>query len=266
MFSKKKHSNPLEEDLQKLSQFGFQKMGDFTSEDVFITGYPKSGNTLLQHAVAHLVFGLKKDASKSLINSCVTEYYNNPWFFRHNPCHYFKSHELPNETFKKVIYIVRDGREAIRSFYYMLQNMNQKVSLENLYTSGGKSFVGTWSNHVSKWLENPHDADILFIKYEDLTKKKKEVLISLCKFLSIERTVEELQLVLEATSLENMKKMEQDFSWQRSKSHKTWKEHAQFVREGSVKGFVNDEQIKEEWVQKFEDLSKDMLQKFNYLS
>lgn len=266
MFGIKKQPNPSEADLQKLSQFGFQKMGEFTPEDVFIVGYPKSGNTLLQHMVAHLVFGLQKDASKSLINSCVTEYYNNPWFFRHNPRHFFKSHELPKKEFQKVIYIVRDGREAVRSYYYMLQNLNQKVSLENLYTSGGNSFVGTWADHVAAWLHNPFEASILWITYEDIMNDKKAVLKTISQFLSLERTESELQLVIEATSLENMKRMEKDYSWQRSKSFKTWKEDAQFVREGKTQGFIKDVQIKQEWITAFENKSETILKKFKYLS
>ncbi|MEZ4874062.1 MAG: sulfotransferase domain-containing protein [Flavobacteriaceae bacterium] len=265
MFGKKKHPHPLEQEIQKLAQFGFQKMGDFRAEDVFILGYPKSGNTLLQHVVAHLVFGLRKDASKSLINSCVTEFYNNPWFFRHNPQHFFKSHELPHPNFKKVIYIVRDGREAVRSYYYMLKNMNQKVSLENLYTSGGETFVGTWANHLETWLENPYNAQILWVRYEDLIQDKKQTLKAICQFLALERTEDELESVMEATSLANMKAMEQDFSWQRSKSHKTWKEDAQFVREGNTKGFESDTQMNQAWVSAFEGKSKAMLQKFMYL-
>ena len=105
----------------------------------------------------------------------------------------------------------------------------------------------------------------MWITYEDLTINKVAVLKSLCQFLSLVRNDSELEQVMEATSLENMKRMESDFSWQRSKSFKTWKEDAQFVREGKTRGFVKDEQIKEEWVVAFEKKSEAMLKKFNYL-
>jgi len=254
-----------ENEFKKLAQFGFQKMGNFTNDDVFIVGYPKSGNTLLQHIIAHLVFGLEKDAPKSLINSCVTEYYNNPWFFRHNQRHFFKSHELPKKEFKKVIYIVRDGRAAIRSYYYMLQNMGEKASLQKLYESGGKSFVGSWASHVEAWLENPFNADIHWLKYEDIIQNKEDVIKSICQYLEIERTSSQLKNVVEATSLANMKAMENDFSWQRSKSFKTWSNEGSFVREGKAKGFNKDETIKEEWIKSFEIVASAMLKEFKYL-
>ena len=222
-------SDKPQSELDALKQFGFEELGNFNAEDVFLIGYPKSGNTLLQHLMAHLVFGLRPDAPKSLINSCVTEYYNNPWFFRHNKQHYFKSHELPKPEFQKVIYIVRDGRSAIRSYYYMLQNMGQDVSLEQLYINGGETFVGTWSNHVLAWLENPHGANVLWIRYEDLLADKHKAIREICNFLELERSEAEIDQVMQATSLENMKEMESGYSWSRSKSFKTWKDSGKFV-------------------------------------
>lgn len=265
MFKSKKELAALEEGLSKLEQFGFQKFGAFNEEDIFIVGYPKSGNTLLQHLVAHLVFGLKADTSKSLINSCVTEHYNNPWFFRHDKRHFFKSHELPKPAYKNVIYITRDGREAIRSYYYMLNNLNKEVSLETLYDNGGDSFVGTWNNHLKQWTENPHGANILFVRYEDLLANKKMEIERICDFLSIERTTLEIEEVMDRTSLENMKEMEKGYSWQRSKSHKTWKESGSFVREGSAQGFKKDEMVTEASVNLFVNLSEEMLKEYQYI-
>lgn len=266
MFGKRKEKHiQSNESFEKLIQFGFQKMGDFTTEDVFLIGYPKSGNTLLLHMIAHLVYGLRSDAPKSLINSCITEYYNNPWFFRHNPRHFFKSHELPKPEYRKVINIVRDGREAIRSYFYMLQSMNEKASLEKLYTSGGKCFVGTWQQHVESWLENPFNASILYLRYEDIIQHKADALHKICDFLEIERNPTEIQNVIHATSLENMKQLESDYSWQRAKSFKTWNPEGKFVRQGNASGYLEDPMIHPKWIQLFEEQSKQTLQKFNYL-
>ncbi|MBL86697.1 MAG: hypothetical protein CMO82_08585 [Winogradskyella sp.] len=252
-------------DLEKLAQYGFENFGTFNDEDVFIIGYPKSGNTLLQHIVAHLVYGLRNDAPKSLINSCVTEFYNNPVFFRHDKRHFFKSHELPKKEFKKVIYIIRDGRESIRSYYYMRKNLNEKASLDEMYLSGGDSFVGTWNNHLAMWHKNPYNASILYLKYEDLIKDKTTEILKICNFLNLERSKEDIVKVFDATSFENMKKMENSYSWQVVRSYRTWKKEGSFVREGKTSGFKKDKAVNDSSLKQFVELSKQMLTHYGYL-
>jgi hypothetical protein len=269
LFIKKINSEPSDffrNDLKKLSQFGFQKFGIFNRDDVFIIGYPKSGNTLLQHIIAHLIFGLHKNASKSLINSCVTEYYNNPWFFRHDKTHFFKSHELPKPEYRNVIYIVRDGREAVRSYYYMLTNMGKEVSIKDLYLTGGDTFVGNWNDHVQAWTNNPYDANILFITYENLIQNKLKELQRICEFLKVKKTNEELNNVIEATSLGNMKLMETSFSWQRMKAIQEWNSEGNFVREGKQKGFEKDLMISDELIKEFNAISNEMLIEYGYIN
>ncbi len=266
MFKKKEKNIPSSlPDLEKLKKFGFERFGNFNEEDVFIMGYPKSGNTLLQHIIAHLMYGLRSDIPKSIVNSCVTEYYNNPMFFRYDSRHFFKGHELPNERFKNVIYILRDGRAAVRSYYYMMSNLKHEVALNTLYENGGECFVGTWNNHLKSWTENKYGTNILFIKYEDLLTNKKKELKRICEFLSINRTELELEKVIGATSFENMKIMEQGYSWQKAKSYRTWNDTGNFVREGKSDGYKNDTTVNNESLEKFIDLSREMLEKYQYL-
>lgn len=249
---------------KKLKSFGFEQLNNFTEDDVFIIGYPKSGNTLLQSLIAHLVFGVRIDAPISLINNCVTEYYNNPFYFRNNNRHFFKSHELPKPEYKKVIYIVRDGRDAIRSYYYMMKNMGKECSIKKLYENGGEIFVGNWVNHVKKWTTNEFNANILYIRYEDLITNKKSIIIEICNFLNIDRNDQEIDQVIEATSLENMKKMEKSYGWDKIKTIQDWKEGGNFVREGSQKGYLIDIDIEKNTIDKFNNLSVEMLKKYGY--
>ena len=257
--------NKLENLLVALSLYGFQSIDETNKKDVFIIGYPKSGTTLLQHIIAHLVFGLKKNTSKNLINSVVTEYYKNPYFFRLNERHFFKSHELPNKKIKNVIYIVRDGRDAILSYYYMLKNMNKDVSLEKLYNSGGDSFVGNWNQHVLAWKKNQFKANILYIKYEELIENKSYHIKQIAQFLNISCSPDEISQIVEASSLDNMKSMEKSYSWERIKKIQNWKKNTSFVRKGKLKGYLNEDNIKSEWIEEFTKRSYDGLNFFNYI-
>lgn len=252
--------------IKSLEVVGFQKMKKFEDADVFITGYPKSGNTLLQFSIAFLVYGLRKDAPFALINTCVTDVYANPYFNRINIPHYFKSHELPNAQYKKVIYIVRDGRDAVRSYYYMRKNMGEEnICINEMYENGGNCSVGTWKDHVKRWIDNPYKADILFIKYEDFITQKEQEIKRLCQFLHIERSDAEIQQVIEASSFENMKLIEEGYSWKHVKNKQNWKIKGSFVREGKSNNFTKDEGISEEALQKFTNISSEMLQYFKYM-
>lgn len=247
---------------RKLSRYGFEKMGSFSDEDVFIIGYPKSGTTMMQFLLAYLVYKLPKNASFSLINCAVTEYYNNPYYFRLESRHFFKSHELPNKQFKKVIYIIRDGREVVLSQYRMLKNLGQEVSLKQLYESGGDSFVGTWANHILAWIENPYCADILYIKYEDLLSDKKQVILKIADFLDLsDYNCEE---VMDGISLENMKEQEQGFSWSRSKNHLNWSKEGSFVRQNS-NSLVQFDSNSEDCIKAFEMTNHKALQAYKML-
>lgn len=255
----------LLENISHLDLFGFQKFGNFDDEDVFLVGYPKSGNTLLQVMMGSLVYGLNSSAPKALNNSCITEFYNNPYYFRYDKRHYFNSHELPRPEFKNVIYIIRDGRAAVKSFYHMQRNMGVKVDLDELYLNGGKTFRGTWNEHVKIWTENPFNANILFVKYEDLISDKTNEIRRICEFLNLDRTIEEIKVVEDVSSLENMKKMESSYSWQRIRSYQNWKSKGLFVREGKLYEESDDPTSNQEVIRSFVDISAEMLRKYGYI-
>ena len=85
-------------------------INDTQDQDVFVVGFPKSGNTLMQHVMAHLIYGLNQNGSRSLISLLTPDIYTNSHYFRFSDVCYFKSHDLPKPEYKRVIYIMRDGR------------------------------------------------------------------------------------------------------------------------------------------------------------
>lgn len=108
---------------------GLTPIHETNPEDVFIVGFPKSGNTLMQHIITHLVYGINEEGSRSMVNLIVPDIYANSHYFRFNTVCYFKSHERPQPNYKRVIYLVRDGREALLSYYHMMKNMGKDISL-----------------------------------------------------------------------------------------------------------------------------------------
>lgn len=238
---------------------GIRSITDTEADDVFIVGFPKSGNTLMQHIIAHLVYGLNDEASRSMVNLIVPDIYANSHYFRFNDRCFFKSHDLPKPAYKKVIYIMRDGREALLSYYHMMKNMGKPVSLDDLYSDKIKLFDATWSEHIKQWENNPYKAEILWVKFEDLKANKFNELKRICAFLNITCGDNELEAVIEHTSLQHMKALEQRKDWVKMNKHYFVNDNT-FIRKGKTNSFLNE--VSKEIVSIFETQNAEMLSKY----
>jgi hypothetical protein len=234
-----KPGNKIEQQNSITFPGGLFPIQETKPEDVFIVGFPKSGNTLMQHIITHLVYGVNDEVSRSIVNLITPDIYANTHYFRFNNVCFFKSHERPQPNYKKVIYLIRDGREALLSYYHMVKNMGGDISLNDLYEGKINIYGGSWHEHVNEWEKNPYKADILFVKYEDLIANKIEVLLRLCDFLSLKRTSQKLEKVLEFSSFEFMKKLERKDDWVRMKK-KTNLNKGSFVRKGVINSYKDE--------------------------
>lgn len=86
-------------------------------------------------------------------------------------CYFIKTHEADRALVAegdKIIYIIRDGREATLSFHKYLQKFHNS-SVSPLELSLGLDFPGaSWSEHVANWAPLTN-ADTLLLTFEDLT-------------------------------------------------------------------------------------------------
>lgn len=75
----------------------------------------------------------------------------------------------------KTIYIVRDGRSVLYSYYHFLQDLagKKKVTLKKVIS--GRIGYGSWSQHLQQW--DPFNRpDTLMVRYEDvLATPDKEI-------------------------------------------------------------------------------------------
>ncbi|WP_296623727.1 sulfotransferase domain-containing protein [Marivirga sp.] len=220
----------LDDQFRKM---GFTALSEKTENDVYIMGYPKSGTTLMKVIVGYLAYGITKPVDINLMHQLVTEEYNFPYYLRLGERHFFKNHELPKKEYKNVIYCIRDGRDAILSYYHMLKNTGKSdLRISDLYQSDGKTPFGNWNEHVQSWLDNPFDSNIIFIKYEDMLTDKVKEIEGLASFLGIENY--DAKLIAELTSFESMRKMENGIGWSRRKKLKKFEKGSFFVRKGKV--------------------------------
>jgi hypothetical protein len=240
---------------------GIVPINDTMLNDVFIVGFPKSGNTLMQHIITHLVYGINEEGSRSMVNLIVPDIYANTHYFRFNDRCFFKSHDLPKPEYKKVIYIMRDGREALLSYYHMMKNMGTPVSLKDLYSGKIKLYNVTWSGHIEHWKKNPYEADILWVRFEDLKANKIKELQRICVFLNIERNGLELEKVVKFTSLAHMQELEHRNDWKKMKSSNNFNK-GNFVGKGLSNSYITE--IPKHLLQDFEKINDSTLKNYKY--
>jgi hypothetical protein len=95
---------------------------------------------------------------------------------------FMKSHLPYNPDYKKVIYLVRDGRDVMVSAYNYFFS---KLPLSFLDFLQLDIWPGHWHSHVLSWLENTHKIDLLLVRYEDLLSDTFEQLKNITHFIGL---------------------------------------------------------------------------------
>lgn len=259
-YIRKRVQSGVENELQK---YGFTPIAETADKDVFVIGFPKSGNTWLLHIVAHLYYGLNYNQSKNLISMIVPDRHETNYYRRINETCFFKSHELPSPQFKKVIYIYRDGRDALYSYYMMEKGKNKDVSLEDFFMEDKPMYPCKWHEHLEAWVRNPYDAEILYVRYEDLKKTPQQVFAKIADFINARHTNESIEYCIEQTSFKTMTQLEKnDAYWKEQKQKKGWTETGQFVRKGAVGDYMQN--VPKHLIDEFNAYSETVLKQHNY--
>ena len=155
--------------------------------DVFVCSYPRSGATWFQNLLAGIVYGVDPEwAHDSLIQDLVPDVHYKQHFKRYGATAYFKSHDLPCARYRRVVYLVRDGRDVMVSYRHFLSALQGPIDFVQLVRGVGLSPC-PWHEHVEAWLANPHGADMIVVRYEDLQETPVAALQRVCAFIGLER-------------------------------------------------------------------------------
>lgn len=238
----------------------YYPMRETQPQDIFVAGFPKSGNTWMQHMLSALQFGMDpRYAPDKLVQELTPDVHLKPFYKRYHDFCFFKTHDLPLPHMKRVVHLVRDGRDAMASFGAMKRDLGSGFTLEGMILRGDGLINEPWYEHCRQWIENPHGAEILLVRYEDLLEDTARELNRICDFAGLGRSQEEVQRVVDGSSFGAMKKKEQESGWDNPR----WKNLKTFVRQGKT-GSYRDE-IPPDLLSHFEREAAPYLKHFGYL-
>src|SRR5215469_3707989 len=129
-------------------------------DDVFLTSYPRSGNTWCRFLLGNLVYPSDPMTFLNLESRVPDMYVHSDREMRNLPRpRMIKSHECFDPRYKKVVYIVRDPRDvAVSNYHWELKRrvLSDDCSLEQFVprfiAAEIEPKLGSWSDHVLSWL------------------------------------------------------------------------------------------------------------------
>lgn len=185
--------------------------------DVFLTSYPKSGNTWVRFLFGNLLFPDVEVDFVSIEKLVPDIYKNTAEELKINyPINVFKSHSSFTTDYRNVIYVVRNPLSVCVSLYHhtlkyrLFDDPLPFDEFVNRFVNGEvfPRFL-SWQDNVMSWLDNARRIDkFLLLKYEDIHDKPVESLKKVCTFFGLEKNEDDLRVAIEKSSFERMREME----------------------------------------------------------
>jgi hypothetical protein len=166
---------------------------------IWLASYPRSGNTLLRQ-IFKQVFEQdtysdgndRKDLGIHDVGAAIVGHrsYTVAWdeFYNANrnsdSSIFIKTHSAPRDS-GKTIYIVRDGRAALVSYFHFLHDFRRNNDLTLREVIHGNTFWGSWTAHLDKWQPQERPATLL-LRYEDLQNRPEQCISTVANFTGLE--------------------------------------------------------------------------------
>jgi hypothetical protein len=201
-------------------------------DDTFVVSYPRSGNTWTRFLIASLVFPSEVVTFTNIERMIPdTSSQSNRALKRTPRPRIIKSHQYFDPRYRRVLYIVRDPRDLVLSYYNFQRKYRQIANDYPLadyvddFTNGRliSADWGSWGENVASWIyTRQNQSGFLLVRYEDMKKNTPHELRRIATFLGVEPTEERLTQAIMASSSERMRDLEktQSDEWVATKKHR----------------------------------------------
>ena len=216
--------------------------------DVYLVGHPKSGNTWLAYMLGIVLNAEKHDeVTLANISQYVPNIHNHDEKiaeFNHLDSPRVFRNESPvfPDLYPKTIYIVRDPRAVLLSYYHHSQHATKQpqrtleVCIDEMLEYGCiKSWepaLMRWDTQVMQWLKRSESQPVKVIRYEDLVEDRRDNFKDVIDFAGISCDENLLSLAVEKGEFKSMQKDEMQHGAESYPGEKGSKGY--FVRKGKI--------------------------------
>lgn len=200
---------------------------DWNLSDIYLVSYPKSGNTFLSFIIANILIKLNNSKVRLdyySLHDFIPDIHLNPNMIpKLNTPRFIKSHEQFNIwekrisvkgkkfRYPRVIYIVRDGRHVMKSYYYFLKNIYNFNGTFANFLAQPSIRNGEWANHVRSWLIDRACVDerkVYVVYYEELLKNPFLTIKNLLEFCGLKVSQTIIEASIKDSNFDVMKEIE----------------------------------------------------------
>ena len=150
---------------------------------------------------------------------------------------------LPHTSQAKYIYIARNPKDVAVSYFYHMRAFKRYEFSGNwdeffsLYLSG-RVYYGSWFDHVLSWWKHKDAENVLYLKYEDLSRNLREGVQKIAEYLFTDiPPASVLDEVVKQSTFDSMKgNSAANFSWTKEVRHS---DQPPFMRKGIVGDWRN---------------------------
>jgi len=205
-------------------------MAYWDMSDVYLVSYPKSGTTWVCLILANILKRIRSDARRIdffSVHDYVPDLHANPERISQlSPPRVIKTHENFDEWYRRiglrggevvlprVIYLVRDGREAIVSYYHYVRALHGYRGSFPDFLRDNRMKRDDWGDHVSKWLIHNDVLDkreALLMRYERLRSDTMVEVKRMIDFIGIEASEIILQEAIKESDITKIRELEEKY-------------------------------------------------------
>jgi hypothetical protein len=239
-------------------------------DDIFLTSYPRSGNTWTRFLVGNLVHQIETVTFLNVERLVPDMYKHSDRTLRHLPRpRILKSHECFDPRYKRIVYVVRDPRDvAVSNYHWEMKqrSMGDSYPIETFVTRWMQPVywdrLGSWGDHVTSWLSTRQGREgFLLLRYEDMLANPAAEIGKVADLLGIDPAPERLARAAELSSADRMRQLEKDQGDKWVQTQHT-RQDKQFVRKAGSGDWRTV--LSPESVQRIEDAWGDIMKTLGY--
>lgn len=211
--------------------------------DVFLVAYPKSGTTWLGFMLANVINAAQEELNLRNAWDIVPDI-NGSYFGDGNLDRYehlsdprfFLVHSPYDPALKRVVYIMRDPRDVMVSYYHYKRATvpNWNLPLSNFLLQR-QQWPCSWEDHVRGWLEHQRNGQFIVVRYEEMHRDATSVLQRVLGHSGASFLSSDIDRALAMSKFERMRALEETFGVEGTKYA-----GERFVRKGQIGAWRNE--------------------------